>query len=155
MPPAELKLAWLTLRYPLTAPRQFDILQSGPGWQGTECSSIDCGASSSRFTAPTLLARAHLQPSQPSGRPTYKILPEMTFYTGYSEANRPPTPLELACSNPLKSCLLEGFPGVRSAAPAGHYRMLAADYAGPSRARRPPQLGGLVADRVAVMRRRP
>src|SRR5262245_22550750 len=46
-------------------------------------------------------------------------------------------------------------PGVRSAAPAGHYRMLAADYAGPSRARRPPQLGGLVADRVAVMRRRP
>jgi iron complex outermembrane receptor protein len=26
---------------------------------------------------------------------TYKILPEMTFYTGYSEANRAPTPLEL------------------------------------------------------------
>jgi len=33
----------------------------------------------------------------------------MTFYTGYSEANHAPTPLELACSNPLKSCLLEGF----------------------------------------------
>src|SRR5215472_17445581 len=27
------------LVYPLTAPRQFDILQSGPGWQGTECNS--------------------------------------------------------------------------------------------------------------------
>src|SRR5262245_22743198 len=27
------------LVYPLTAPRQFDTLQSGPGWQGTECSS--------------------------------------------------------------------------------------------------------------------
>ena len=40
---------------------------------------------------------------------TYKILPEMTFYTGYSEANRAPTPLELGCSNPPKPCLLEGF----------------------------------------------
>src|SRR5262245_37119554 len=41
---------------------------------------------------------------------TYKILPEwMTFYAGYSEANRIPTPLELGCSNPLKPCLLEGF----------------------------------------------
>jgi iron complex outermembrane receptor protein len=41
---------------------------------------------------------------------TYKILPElMTFYAGYSEANRAPTPLELGCSNPAKPCLLEGF----------------------------------------------
>src|SRR5262249_53465886 len=41
---------------------------------------------------------------------TYKILPElMTFYAGYSEANRIPTPLELGCSNSLKPCLLEGF----------------------------------------------
>src|SRR5262249_4967075 len=29
---AELGLAWLTLRYPLTDPCLFDILQSGPGW---------------------------------------------------------------------------------------------------------------------------
>jgi iron complex outermembrane receptor protein len=41
---------------------------------------------------------------------TYKIIPElMTFYAGYSEANRIPTPLELGCSNPRKPCLLEGF----------------------------------------------
>jgi iron complex outermembrane recepter protein len=40
---------------------------------------------------------------------TYKILPAMSFYTGYSEANRAPTPLELGCSNPQKPCLLEGF----------------------------------------------
>jgi hypothetical protein len=33
----------------------------------------------------------------------------MTFYAGYSEANRIPTPLELGCSNPQKPCLLEGF----------------------------------------------
>jgi iron complex outermembrane recepter protein len=40
---------------------------------------------------------------------TYKILPELTFYTGYSEANRAPTPLELGCANPAKPCLLEHF----------------------------------------------
>jgi iron complex outermembrane receptor protein len=41
---------------------------------------------------------------------TYKILPEMmTFYAGYSEANRAPTPLELGCANPSRPCLLEGF----------------------------------------------
>jgi iron complex outermembrane recepter protein len=41
---------------------------------------------------------------------TYKVLPElMTFYAGYSEANRAPTPLELGCANPLRPCLLEGF----------------------------------------------
>ena len=39
---------------------------------------------------------------------TYKILPGMTFYTGYSEANRAPTPLELGCANPAKPCLPEG-----------------------------------------------
>ena len=40
---------------------------------------------------------------------TYKILPGCDVYTGYSEANRAPTPLELGCSNPRKPCLLEGF----------------------------------------------
>jgi iron complex outermembrane receptor protein len=40
---------------------------------------------------------------------TYKLFPDMTFYTGYSEANRAPTPLELGCSNPQRPCLLEGF----------------------------------------------
>jgi hypothetical protein len=28
-------------RYLLTDARQFDILQFGPGWQGTECNSIN------------------------------------------------------------------------------------------------------------------
>ena len=30
-----------SFRYLLTDPRQFDILQSDPGWQGTECNSIN------------------------------------------------------------------------------------------------------------------
>jgi iron complex outermembrane receptor protein len=40
---------------------------------------------------------------------TYKLIPDLTAYAGYSEANRAPTPLELGCANPLKPCLLEGF----------------------------------------------
>jgi iron complex outermembrane receptor protein len=38
---------------------------------------------------------------------TYKILPAVTVYGGYSEANRAPTPLELDCADPNRPCLLE------------------------------------------------
>ncbi|MGH6852089.1 MAG: TonB-dependent receptor, partial [Methylocella sp.] len=38
---------------------------------------------------------------------TYKILPTVTAYGGYSEANRAPTPLEIDCANKNQPCLLE------------------------------------------------
>jgi len=37
---------------------------------------------------------------------TYKLLPNLTAYAGYSEANRAPTPLEIDCSNPTRPCTL-------------------------------------------------
>lgn len=37
---------------------------------------------------------------------TYRITPELSLYGGYSESNRAPTPLELACANPDRPCLL-------------------------------------------------
>ncbi len=40
---------------------------------------------------------------------TYKIMPELTAYAGYSEANRAPTPLELACADPARPCLIGAF----------------------------------------------
>ncbi|HEY2138221.1 MAG TPA: TonB-dependent receptor [Xanthobacteraceae bacterium] len=40
---------------------------------------------------------------------TYKILPSLTAYAGYSEANRAPTPLELGCADPTRPCLIDGF----------------------------------------------
>jgi iron complex outermembrane recepter protein len=40
---------------------------------------------------------------------TYKVLPNVTVYGGYSEANRAPTPLELACADPLRPCLIDTF----------------------------------------------
>jgi iron complex outermembrane receptor protein len=38
---------------------------------------------------------------------TYKIVPGLTLYGGYSESNRAPTPLEIGCSNPNRPCLIE------------------------------------------------
>ncbi len=38
---------------------------------------------------------------------TYTASPALTFYGGYSESNRAPTPLESQCSNPNQPCLLE------------------------------------------------
>jgi iron complex outermembrane recepter protein len=40
---------------------------------------------------------------------TYKINPNVTAYAGYSEANRAPTPSELACADPARPCLLDNF----------------------------------------------
>ncbi|WOH68555.1 TonB-dependent receptor [Bradyrhizobium sp. BWA-3-5] len=40
---------------------------------------------------------------------TYKITPELTAYAGYSEANRAPTPLELACADPARPCIVGAF----------------------------------------------
>ena len=40
---------------------------------------------------------------------TYKITPNLTAYVGYSEANRAPTPAELACADPARPCTLEAF----------------------------------------------
>jgi iron complex outermembrane recepter protein len=37
---------------------------------------------------------------------TYRFYPWLNLYGGYSESNRAPTPLELACANPDRPCLL-------------------------------------------------
>ena len=40
---------------------------------------------------------------------TYKIMPGLTAYAGYSEANRAPTPLELGCADPAHPCIIAAF----------------------------------------------
>ncbi len=40
---------------------------------------------------------------------TYKLTSNVSAYGGYSEANRAPTPAELACANPAQPCLLQNF----------------------------------------------
>ncbi|APH56424.1 putative tonB-dependent receptor yncD precursor [Granulibacter bethesdensis] len=45
----------------------------------------------------------------PSAGLTYKIMPWLTFYGSYAEANRAPTQAELSCVNPAQSCSLANF----------------------------------------------
>lgn len=40
---------------------------------------------------------------------SYRINAGLTAYAGYSEANRAPTPLELACADPARPCLIAAF----------------------------------------------
>jgi iron complex outermembrane receptor protein len=40
---------------------------------------------------------------------TYRIASGMSVYAGYAESNRVPTPLENACSDPVRPCLIESF----------------------------------------------
>ncbi len=45
----------------------------------------------------------------PMAGATYKLLPGLTLYGSYAEANRAPTAAELACADPVNPCLIESF----------------------------------------------
>jgi iron complex outermembrane receptor protein len=45
----------------------------------------------------------------PSGGLTYKILPGLTAYASYADANRAPTPAELTCASAASPCSLANF----------------------------------------------
>lgn len=40
---------------------------------------------------------------------TFKLLPNLSIYGGYSEANRAPTPLENGCASPAQPCIIDNF----------------------------------------------
>jgi iron complex outermembrane receptor protein len=45
----------------------------------------------------------------PSAGLTWKVLPDLSLYASYSEANRAPTPAELTCASPASPCSLANF----------------------------------------------
>ncbi|MBI3274415.1 MAG: TonB-dependent receptor [Methylocystis sp.] len=45
----------------------------------------------------------------PMAGATYKIMPNLSAYASYSEANRAPTPLELGCADRDRPCLIDTF----------------------------------------------
>ncbi|MGH6846260.1 MAG: TonB-dependent receptor [Methylocella sp.] len=57
-------------------------------------------------TTPQLNASNNFTRLNPVVGLTFKVSPSLTAYTGYSEANRAPTPLELNCSSPTRPCVL-------------------------------------------------
>jgi iron complex outermembrane recepter protein len=58
---------------------------------------------------PFLNADSHYQRFNPQVGATYSFVPGLTLYGSYSQANRAPTPAELACADPLNPCLIESF----------------------------------------------
>jgi iron complex outermembrane receptor protein len=60
-------------------------------------------------TSPDLNSNQTYTRLNPVSGLAYKVTSGLTAYLGYSEANRAPTPLELACSSRAKPCLLENF----------------------------------------------
>src|SRR3984893_5776093 len=59
--------------------------------------------------APELNVDATFSRINPVAGLTYRIMPTVTVYGGYSEANRAPTPLELDCADKNRPCLLENL----------------------------------------------
>jgi iron complex outermembrane receptor protein len=60
-------------------------------------------------TSPQLNGDNTFQRFNPMVGGTYLLNPGLTLYASYAEANRAPTPAELACSDPNFPCLLESF----------------------------------------------
>jgi len=59
--------------------------------------------------APQLNGDNTFQRFNPMVGGTYLLQPGLTLYASYAEANRAPTPAELACADPEFPCLLESF----------------------------------------------
>jgi iron complex outermembrane recepter protein len=59
--------------------------------------------------APLLNGDNKFQRFNPMAGGTYQLLPGLTIYSGYSEANRAPVAAELACADPNNPCLISSF----------------------------------------------
>jgi iron complex outermembrane receptor protein len=87
----------------------FDIDDRLSATAGGRLNIASLGISDTLGTSPDLNSNQRFSHFNPLGGFTYKLTPSLTGYFGYSQANRAPTPLELACSNPANPCLLENF----------------------------------------------
>ncbi len=59
--------------------------------------------------APELAGSHRFERFNPSAGLAYKLDRNVSVFGGYAEANRAPTPAELACADPERPCLLENF----------------------------------------------
>ncbi len=58
---------------------------------------------------PNITSKHSFSRFNPTVGMTYEAMPGITLYGGYSEANRAPTPAELACADPENPCPIESF----------------------------------------------
>jgi iron complex outermembrane recepter protein len=95
--------------YGLYVLNTFDVDERLSATAGARLNIASIGISDMLGTSPDLNSNQTFSHFNPVGGLTYKLTPTLTGYFGYSQANRAPTPLELACSNPANPCLLENF----------------------------------------------
>jgi iron complex outermembrane receptor protein len=95
--------------YGLYALETFDVDERLSATAGGRLNIASIAISDQLGTSPDLNSDQTYTHLNPVTGLTYKLTPDLTAYFGYSQANRAPTPLELACSNPVKPCLVENF----------------------------------------------
>jgi iron complex outermembrane receptor protein len=95
--------------YGLYALDTFDITERLSATTGARLNVAAIAISDQLGTSPDLNSSHTYTRLNPVSGFTYKLTPDLTGYFGYSQSNRAPTPLELACSNPANPCLLENF----------------------------------------------
>ena len=105
--------------YGLYATDTFDITSQLAATAGARLNVAKIAVTDLLGTSPDLNSRPTFTRLNPVVGLTYKVLPWVTAYGGYSESNRAPTPLELGCSNAEQALPARKLPGLRSAAQAG------------------------------------
>jgi iron complex outermembrane recepter protein len=93
--------------YGLYAVDTFDIDERLSLTAGARLNVASIAISDQLGTSPDLNGNHTFTHLNPVTGLTYKLIQGLTAYGGYSQSNRAPTPLELACSNPTRPCLLE------------------------------------------------
>jgi iron complex outermembrane recepter protein len=89
------------------ASNTFDVTSALSVTTGARMNYADIRLADELGFAPELTGHHTFMRVNPVVGATYKLMPGMTAYASYSEANRAPTPLELGCANPERPCLIE------------------------------------------------
>ena len=93
--------------YGLYTLNTLDVTERLSATAGGRLNIAAIGLSDRLGTSPDLNGNHKFTRVNPVTGLTYKLTPSLTAFGGYSEANRAPTPVELACANPVRPCLLE------------------------------------------------
>jgi len=74
---------------------------------GARFNSARVSISDNEGTDPAVVGSHRYNRLNPNIGATWAVAPEATLYGSYTEANRAPTPLELACADPNRPCLVD------------------------------------------------
>ena len=97
----------ITTYYGLYAVDTFDVTSHLSATLSGRLNVAEIGMTDLTGVSPDLTGRHSFNRFDPAAGLAYRVSAALIVYGGYSEANRTPTPLELACSDPNRPCLLE------------------------------------------------